>query len=203
MFTLGFVLAAALAAPAFIKANSVRALRHRLNPSAPELAERALLVGRITFLVMAGITLILTLRSIDAADDFEWSDDELASAVRQGTAQLDGSSFVGLPGNGDGEAGATGPGSASDTTTIEDTVGAHGGGEAPTYGVTAEPVEPHNVASARYTITASGTDAAFCISVRQTRSKKDDDERASMVPGQSSVTLPGYRLAATSHNGAC
>lgn len=164
---------------------------------------RAFLVGRITFLVMAGIMVIGAFRVMDAAAETEWSDDELASAVRQGTAQLDGSSFVGELGAGDGDAGATGPGSASDATTIEDVVREHSGGEAPPSGVSAEPVEPHTAADARYTVTASGTEATFCISVRQRRSKADDYQGVGVAGGQSSVTLPGHRLAATSHTGPC
>lgn len=73
----------------------VRAVRHALNPSAPELPDAAFVVGRIVLLGLAGVGVFTTIQLMDTSDRAEWNDDELTRATGQAATALDGSSRFG------------------------------------------------------------------------------------------------------------
>ncbi|MCE0446099.1 hypothetical protein LT493_18270 [Streptomyces tricolor] len=73
-----------------MKADRVRAWRHRVNPSAPELPDAAFGIARVLFLGMAGVGIFASIQGFGVSDNASWSDQELTSAVREATEDLDG-----------------------------------------------------------------------------------------------------------------
>lgn len=175
----------------------VRAVRHALNPSAPELPDAAFVVGRIVLLGLAGVGVFTTVQLMDTSDRAEWNDDELTRATGQAATALDGSSRFGD---------IFGDDSGFDdeyATMIEDEVVEHGGGDSPQLGVDASPAATNEASDARYTVTASGAKAAVCVLIERTRSKGDDYEPPGVAGGPGAVTVPSYRFAVSSHAGDC
>ncbi|MFE9905606.1 hypothetical protein [Streptomyces achromogenes] len=193
---LSLVLAAVLVAMACVKSDRVRSWRANINPSAPDLPDSAFVAARILFLTLAGIGVYTAVQGFGVSDDASWSDGELTSAVRQTTDDLNGYTFqaddAGTP--------LGFPGYAS---LIEDKILEYGGGDAPGYGVTVDPAETNTPAKASFTITADGTDTAFCTHLTRTRSKQDDYTPPGITGGEGTLTYQGYRLTMSSEEGGC
>ncbi|MEV0494556.1 hypothetical protein [Streptomyces atratus] len=197
MVTLIFVLVAVLVAMGCLKAARVRGWRRSFNPSAPELPDSAFVVGRVLLFGMAGIGVYTAFQSMAVSADAEWSDDELTSAVSQATTALDGASRFGD---------IFGDDSSFDdeyARMIEEEVVEHGGGGAPQTGVDAASSDTNKASDARYTVSASGAAAAFCVHVERIRSKDDDWEPPGVAGGAGTVTVPSYKFAVTSREGEC
>ncbi|MET7370546.1 hypothetical protein ABZS61_32740 [Streptomyces sp. NPDC005566] len=191
------VLAAGLVAMGCVKADRVRGWRRSFNPSAPELPDSAFIAARVVLFGMAGACLFSAFQFMAVVADAEWSDDELASAVSQATAELDGTSRFGD---------IFGDDSGFDeefATMIEEEVVENGGGGAPQSGVDAGPTPSNKPSDADYTVKASGADAAFCLHVVRTRSKDGDYEPPGIAGNPGSVTVPNYDFAVTSRRGEC
>lgn len=197
MIAFGFALSAALTGMACIPKARVHAVRHAVNPSAPELPHAAFTAGRIVLLGAAVIGVFTTIRLMDTSDSVEWNDDELTSATGQAVAALNGTSRFGD---------IFGDDSGFDdeyATMIEDEVVEHGGGDAPQLGVDAVPVATNDASDAQYTVTASGAGATVCVHVERTRSKGDDYEPPGVAGGPGAVTVPSYRFTVSSRAGEC
>ncbi|MFF4093050.1 hypothetical protein ACFYYY_04165 [Streptomyces sp. NPDC001834] len=192
-----FLLAATLVAMGCLKADRVRAWRRSFNPSAPELPDSAFVVGRIFLFGMAGIGAYTAFQFMAVSANSEWSDDELASAVSQATTALDGASRFGdIFGDDSGF-------NDEYAKMIEDEVIEHGGGGAPQTGVDAAPADTNKASDARYTVSASGAAAAFCLHVERVRSKDGDWEPPGVAGGAGTVTVPSYDFTVTSREGEC
>ncbi|MFJ4329046.1 hypothetical protein ACIP3A_38880 [Streptomyces tricolor] len=193
---LGLVLSAVLVAMACVKADRVRAWRHRVNPSAPELPGAAFGIARVLFLSMAGVGIFTSIQGFGVSDNASWSDQELTGAVREATEDLDGFTFQ--------ADGAGNPLSFTDyESLINDKVLEYGGGDAPGHGVTVEPADGNTAADASFTVTADGAGNAFCTRLERTRSKKDDYTPPGIAGGEGTLTYSGYRLAASVRDGEC
>lgn len=133
MIALSFGIAAVLVAAACVKADRVRGWRHSLNPSAPDLPDAAFVTGRVIFLVLAGVMVFEGFSLLRVSADSGWSDDELTSAVRQATDDLDGWMYR--------DDGLTTDSAYFDdyASLLEDKVIQYGGGGAPQAGVDAGP----------------------------------------------------------------
>lgn len=90
MIAISFGVAVLLLLAACVKSDRVRGWRHSLNPSAPDLPDAAFVVGRVVFLIMAGVMVFEGFDLLRVSADSGWSDDELTSAVHQATDGLDG-----------------------------------------------------------------------------------------------------------------
>ncbi|WP_367320482.1 hypothetical protein [Streptomyces sp. HUAS ZL42] len=193
---LGLVLSAVLLAMACVKADRVRAWRAEINPSAEELPDSAFVVARVILITLAGIGIYQCVQGFGVADDMDWDDSELTSAVQQTTDDLDGYTyFVDLTGN---------PFYFDDyATLLEDKVVRYGGGDAPQMGVDASPADTNTDTDAYFTLTASGADAAFCTHIERARSKEHDYTPPGIAGGEGKFTYPGYRLTVTTRDGAC
>ncbi|GHH22021.1 hypothetical protein [Streptomyces rubradiris] len=193
---LGLVLAAVLVAMACVKTDRVRSWRANINPSAPELPDSAFVAARVLFLSLAGFGVYLAVQGFGVSDDGSWSDGELTSAVEQTADDLNGYTFqaddAGTP--------LAFPDYAS---LIEEKVLQYGGGDAPGYGVSVDPAESNTPAKASFTITADGTDTAFCTHLTRTRSKKDDYTPPGITGGEGTLTYQGYRLTTSLEEGEC
>ncbi|MER6976380.1 hypothetical protein ABT317_04840 [Streptomyces carpinensis] len=200
MATTSFILSAVLVAMACVKASRVRAWRHSVNPSAPEVPESSFVVARVLLLVMAALGLYTGFHTLAVADDGAWSDDELTSAVRGATEDLNGGFEYGDPYD-DGTAPADFDGEYA--TKIEDTIVQYGGGDAPQFGVAATLTGPTTATEAAYRITATGAAKTFCMHV--TREHTDDaDTAAPGLPGDGAkVTMPVYTYGVVSRVGEC
>ncbi|MEV6805793.1 hypothetical protein [Streptomyces sp. NPDC051132] len=193
---IGLVLSAVLVAMACVKADWVRSWRANVNPSAPELPGSAFVTARVLFLGLAAIGVYLAVQGFGVSDDGSWSDDELSSAVRHATDDLDG--FMFRTDQGDN------PDSFTDyASLVQDRVIEAGGGDAPEFGVAVEPAEGNTAADASLTITADGTDAEFCARLRRVRSKKDDYTPPGITGGQGTITYQAYRLRTSVREGGC
>ncbi|MGW7079810.1 hypothetical protein [Streptomyces sp. NPDC054866] len=197
MVVVGFALAGVLVAMGCVTKDRIRAVRHALNPAAPELPDAAFAVGRVVLFSLAAVGVFTMFRLMGASDRTEWSDDELAGAAEQAVAALNGSSRFGD---------IFGDDSGFDdeyATMIEDEVVEHGGGDAPPNGVDAAAASTNEASDASYTVAASGARATVCVHVERTRSKGDDYEPPGVAGGPGVVTVPSYRFAVTSSAGDC
>ncbi|MER5304790.1 hypothetical protein ABT039_35705 [Streptomyces lasiicapitis] len=197
MVVFSFVLAALLAAMGCVKADWVRALRRSSSPSASELSDGAFALGRVALFATAAFAVYSGVQLGTAADNAEWNNDELTSAVGNATYELDGMSRYGE---------VSGDSSGFDdeyARLVEDEVVEHGGGDAPQTGVTAAPAGTNSASAARYHVTASGASVAFCVHVERKRTKEHDYKPPGVGGGEGSVTLPSYRFAVTSREGEC
>ncbi|MFF5474369.1 hypothetical protein [Streptomyces achromogenes] len=193
---LSLVLSAVLVAMACVKSDRVRSWRENINPSAPDLPDSAFVAARVVFLGLAGVGVYLAVQGFGVSDDASWSDGELTSAVQQATDDLNGYTFQ-------ADDGGTPLGFPGYATLIEDKVLEYGGGDAPGYGVTVDPAETNTPAKASFTITADGTDTAFCTHLTRTRSKKDDYTPPGITGGEGTLTYQGYRLTMSLEKGEC
>ncbi|MEU5536530.1 hypothetical protein [Streptomyces sp. NPDC020362] len=196
MTVLLFLLSAGLVAMTCVKADRVRAWREDLNPSAPDIPDASFTVARVALLVLAAFGIYYGFQSLAVADRANWSGDELTVAVRGAADALDGTTtYVGSegdePADFDGEY----------TLKIEDEVTAHGGGDAPGFGVDATPTGPEKPNEAYYTVTADGTPSAFCMHVTLDRDKAGDYE----APGIGGQTYPQHKyvFSVTNRAGEC
>ncbi|WP_159038242.1 hypothetical protein [Streptomyces sp. WM6386] len=149
-------------------------------------------------MTMACICFWQGLAGIDLSSEKSWSDDELSSAVEGATDDLDGYTYQ-LDQSGD----PLYPEFEEYEDLIGNTVVQYRGDDAPKGDVYAERASYSTDADAQLTVTASGTDAAFCVHVERIRSKKDDYTPPGITGGEGGLTYPGYRLAVTSRGGAC
>ncbi|WP_030749373.1 hypothetical protein [Streptomyces sp. NRRL S-31] len=191
-----FVMSAVLIAMTCVRADRVRSWREAVNPTAPEVPDSAFTAARVTFLVMAAFGIYYGFQSISLADSTAWSDGELTSAVSGATDALDGVTAYADPHENapvdfDGEY----------ALRIRDEVVAHGGADAPDWGVDAALTGPDASDEAYYTITADGAATAFCLHVTIRRDKSSDYE----APGIAGKTWPqrAYTFTATSHEDEC
>ncbi|MFF9674798.1 hypothetical protein ACF1GS_24365 [Streptomyces eurythermus] len=193
---LSLVLSAVLVAMACVKSDRVRSWRANINPSAPDLPDSAFVAARVLFLTLAGIGVYTAVQGFGVSDDASWSDGELTSAVRQTTDDLNGYTFqaddAGTP--------LAFPDYAS---LIEDKVLEYGGGDAPGYGVAVDPADTNTPAKASFTVTADGTDTAFCTHLTRIRSKRDDYTPPGITGGEGTLTYQGYRLTTSLEKGEC
>ncbi|MEU8031466.1 hypothetical protein AB0C13_22965 [Streptomyces sp. NPDC049099] len=193
---LGLVVSAVLLAMACVKADRVRSWRSNINPSAPELPDAAFVAARVLFVTLAAIGIYTAIQGFGVSDDTSWDDSELTSAVQQAVDDLDGYTFTA------DDSGT--PLSFDDyTSLLKDKVVQYGGGDAPQTGVTVTPADTDTYDDAHLTVTAAGTDAAFCTRIERTRSKKDDYTPPGITGGEGSLTYRGYRLSATTQKGEC
>ncbi|MEU2438595.1 hypothetical protein ABZ595_20820 [Streptomyces rubradiris] len=162
---LGLVLAAVLVAMACVKSDRVRSWRANINPSAPDLPDSAFVAARVLFLSLAGVGVYLAVQGFGVSDDASWSDSELTSAVQRTTDDLNGYTFQ-------ADDAGTPLGFPDYASLIEDKVLQYGGGDAPGYGVAVNPAEANTPAKASFTITADGTDTAFCTHLTRTRPRR-------------------------------
>ncbi|MFJ8887017.1 hypothetical protein ACIRJR_26930 [Streptomyces sp. NPDC102402] len=197
MAALLFVLAAGLVAMSCVKADRVRGWRESFNPSAPGLPDSAFVAARVVLCGMAGIGVFSAFRFMAVVADAEWSDDELAGAVSQATAELNGTSRFGDLFGDDSRF------DAEFATMIEEEVVENGGGGAPQDGVDAGSAPANKPSDADYTVMAAGADASFCVHVERIRSKGGDYEPPGIAGGAGSVTVPNYDFAVTSRRGEC
>ncbi|MEU3413621.1 hypothetical protein ABZ760_20535 [Streptomyces sp. NPDC006658] len=193
---LSLVLSAVLVAMACVKSDRVRSWRANVNPSAPELPDSAFVVARVLFLGLAGIGVYLAVQGFGVSDDGSWSDGELTSAARRTADDLDGYTFRA------DDAGTPLP-FTDYASLIEDKVIRNGGGDAPEYGVTVDTSETNTLTDASFTITADGTDTAFCAHLERIRSKKDDYTPPGITGGEGTLTYQGYRLKTSLRKGEC
>ncbi|MFE2292337.1 hypothetical protein [Streptomyces sp. NPDC059452] len=197
MVVFTFVLAGLVVAMGCIKADRVRSWRRALNPSAPELPDAAFTVGRIVLFGMAGLCLYSAFQFMAVTANAEWSDEELASAVSQSVAEMNGmSGFGNLDGSEDDF-------DDENSRMIKDELIENGGGGAPQSGVAATPSEANKPSRASYTVTAYGASAAFCVQVERVRDKDD----AQVIPGglgrEGSGGLPRHTYTVKHHKGEC
>jgi len=192
-----FVLAALLLLMACVKADRVRGWRESLNPSAPGIPDAAFVVARLALLGVAVGCVVTGVRGLGVEDASKWSDDELKSAVEQATYELDGSLYR------TDEFGEPLVFLDEYETLIETEVTENGGGDAPYNGVDAAPLGGNTDADAHFTVTANGTDAAYCTRIERVRSKKDDYTPPGITGGEGIYTQLGYRLTVTTREGAC
>ncbi|MGW2029985.1 hypothetical protein [Streptomyces sp. NPDC001811] len=196
MTVLLFALATVLIAMTCVRANRVRAWREAMNPSAPEISDSSFTVARVLLLTMAAFGIYYGFQSIALTDDADWSAEELTSAVRGATDDLDGDTLYVGPHE------APSVDSGGDyALKVEDTVAEHGGGDSPRTGVDAEATGPDASDEAHYTVTADGTPSAFCLHVRLRRDRSGDYE----APGIAGKSYPQYRYVwrVTSRAGEC
>jgi hypothetical protein len=193
---LGLVLAAVLVAMACVKSDKVRSWRANVNPSAPDLPDSAFVAARVLFLSLAGIGVYLAIQGFGVSDDGSWSDDELTGAVQRATDDLNGYTFQA------DDAGTPLP-FTDYASLIEDKVIQYGGGDAPEYGVSVDPAETNTPAKSSITVTADGTDAAFCTHLNRARSPQDDYTPPGITGGEGTLTYQGYRLTTSLGKGEC
>ncbi|MET7574834.1 hypothetical protein ABZT04_41145 [Streptomyces sp. NPDC005492] len=192
----GLALSAVFLAMACVKADRVRAWRADFNPSAPDVPNSAFTLARLLFVTIAGIGIYTSVQGFGVSDDMSWSDDELTSAVRGATDDLDGYRYQA------DESGA--PLYFDDyASLIEQKVTENGGGDAPETGVATEPSDPDTESDTHITVTANGTDKVFCVHVVRTRSKEDDYTPPGIAGREGTLTFSGYRLAVAMREGAC
>ncbi|GAA1236818.1 hypothetical protein OHT17_18875 [Streptomyces sp. NBC_00371] len=195
MSVISFALAAVLLLAACVKADRVRAWRHAFNPSGDEVPDAAFTVGRVVFVVLAGVVAFSGFQLRAVAADSVWSDDELSHAVEYATGDLDGHSYFGMdvPSDSDYE------------SMVEDAVVRRGGGGAPGSGVSATPSGTGTTTHGAFTVQADGADASFCVSVTRTKSKDGGYDAPGIAGGPSGTAdiVPLYELAATSRKGPC
>lgn len=195
--TLTFALAALLLLMACAPAGRVRSWRQSLNPSAPELPDAAFVVARITLVVMAATCTGVGVQGLGVEDDSKWSDDELKSAVRQATHELDGYLY---------RVDASGEPVVYFHTyerLIETEVAENGGADAPQDGVDAAPLATNTDAEAYFRVTANGANTEYCTHIKRVRSKKDDYTPPGIAGGEGTYTQLGYRLRVTTREGGC
>ncbi|MEU6394980.1 hypothetical protein [Streptomyces sp. NPDC046939] len=194
-----FVLAAVLVAMVCVKADRVRSVRRRTHPSGGDLPASAFVAARTVLLVMAALCVWQGARGLAAAHDNEWSDDELTSAVRQTADDLDGYWYR--------ESSLTHDTPYFDdyAALIEERVVRHGGGGAPQTGVNASPLSGDPDADGDFTVSADGTDRAFCVHVEKSRWKTHDYTPPGLTGGESSTGYRelAYRLTVRARGGAC
>ncbi|MFB7165344.1 hypothetical protein [Streptomyces sp. NPDC056242] len=197
MSMISFALAAVLLLAACVKADRVRAWRHAFNPSGDELPDAAFTVGRVVFVVLAGVVAFSGFQLRAVAADSVWSDDELTGAVRQATDDLDGYMYR--------DDGLSTDSAYFDTyeSLFEDKVVQYGGGGAPESGVDADPAATNTDTDAYFTVRADGADAAFCTHIQRTRRVQDDYTPPGVTGGEGTLTQRAYGLAVTSREGAC
>ncbi|WP_329569751.1 hypothetical protein [Streptomyces sp. NBC_01361] len=197
MIALSFGIAAVLLLAACVKADRVRGWRHSLNASAPDLPDAAFVVGRVIFLVLAGVMVFEGFSLLRVSADSGWSDDELTSAVRQATEDLDGWMYR--------DDGLTTDSAYFDdyASLLEDKIIQFGGGGAPQSGVGAGPADTNTDTDAYFTVQADGADAAFCTHIERTRRAKDDYTPPGIDGGEGTLTERAYRLTVTSQEGPC
>ncbi|MGW6157248.1 hypothetical protein ACWFRM_29550 [Streptomyces sp. NPDC055144] len=194
MSVISFALAAVLLLAACVNADRVRAWRHALNPSADELPDAAFTVGRVVFVVLAGVVAFSGFQLRAVAHDSVWSDDELSHAVGYATDDLDAHSYLGMDA----------PSDSDYESMIEDAVVRRGGGGAPESGVSATPSGTGTASHGAFVVQADGADASFCVSVTRTRSKDGGYDAPGVAGGEGTAeTVPLYELAATSREGTC
>ncbi|MDF3302666.1 hypothetical protein [Streptomyces tropicalis] len=196
MVVVSFSVAAVMALAGCLRSAWVRAWRRRLSPGAPELPDASFVLARVVFFALAGVLVFSGFRLVSVDDAAAWSDGELASAVEQAAYALDGTSREGDIYGDDGDF------DTEYASMIEDKVVQKGGGDAPEGGVNAAPTGTNGAADARYTVTASGAEASYCLHVTRTHSKKDDWVSPG-ISGGDGVTVPMFRFAVTSSRGAC
>ncbi|MFB7709444.1 hypothetical protein [Streptomyces sp. NPDC056105] len=197
MLVISFGIAAVLLLAACVKADRVRGWRESLNPSAPDLSDASFVVGRVIFLIMAGVMVFTGFDLLRVSADSDWSDDELTSAVGQATDDLDGWMYR--------DDGLTTDSAYFDdyASLLEDKVVRYGGGGAPESGVGADPADTNTDTDAYFTVQADGADAAFCTHIQRTRRAKDDYTPPGVTGGEGTLTQRAYGLAVTSREGAC
>lgn len=197
MIAISFGVAVLLLLAACVKSDRVRGWRHSLNPSAPDLPDAAFVVGRVVFLIMAGVMVFEGFDLLRVSADSGWSDDELTSAVHQATDGLDGWMYR--------DDGLTTDSAYFDdyASLLEDKVIQYGGGGAPQSGVDAGPADTNTDTDAYFTVQADGTDAVFCTHIERTRRAKDDYTPPGIAGGEGTITERAYQLAVTSREGAC
>ncbi|MEV3861034.1 hypothetical protein AB0J38_42835 [Streptomyces sp. NPDC050095] len=192
-----FVLAAVLVAMTCVKADWIRSVRSRTHPSGEELSTSTFVVARVTLLVMAALCIWQGADATAMSADSEWSDDELTSAVRETTDDLDGWMYR--------DDGYTTKSAYFDDyeSLLRDKVVRYGGGGAPQTGVNVTPAPTNSESDASFTLSASGTSATFCTHIQRTRSKKDDHTPPGIAGGESSITERAYVLGVASRVGEC
>ncbi|MFI8788305.1 hypothetical protein [Streptomyces sp. NPDC055105] len=197
MIALSFGMAAVLLLAACVRADRVRGWRQSLNPSAPDVPDAFFVVGRVIFLVMAGVMVFEGFNLLRVSADSGWSDDELTSAVRQATGDLDGWMYR--------DDGLTTDSAYFDdyASLLEDKVIQYGGGGAPQSGVGADPADANTDTDAYFTVRANGADVAFCTHLVRTRRAKDDYTPPGITGGEGTITERAYQLAVTSREGEC
>ncbi|MCX5440014.1 hypothetical protein OHB53_16220 [Streptomyces sp. NBC_00056] len=197
MIAISFGVAVLLLLAACVKSDRVRGWRHSLNPSAPDLPDAAFVVGRVVFLIMAGVMVFEGFDLLRVSADSGWSDDELTSAVHQATDGLDGWMYR--------DDGLTTDSAYFDdyASLLEDKVIQYGGGGAPQSGVDAGPADTNTDTDAYFTVQADGTDAVFCTHIERTRRAKDDYTPPGIAGGEGTITERAYQLAVTSKEGPC
>ncbi|MFA3838557.1 hypothetical protein [Streptomyces aureus] len=197
MIALSFGMAAVLLLAACVRADRVRGWRQSLNPSAPDVPDAFFVVGRVIFLVMAGVMVFEGFNLLRVSADSGWSDDELTSAVRQATGDLDGWMYR--------DDGLTTDSAYFDdyASLLEDKVIRYGGGGAPHSGVGASPSATNTDTDAYFTVQANGADAAFCTHIERTRRPKDDYTPPGINGDEGTVTERAYGLAVTTKKGEC
>ncbi|MEU6659918.1 hypothetical protein [Streptomyces sp. NPDC046821] len=197
MTALSFGIAGVLLLAACVKADRVRGWRQSLNPSAPDLPDAAFVVGRGIFLIMAAVMVFEGFNLVRISADSEWSDAELASAVRQAADDLDGWGYL--------DDGLTADSAYFDSyeSLLEGKVIQYGGGGAPESGVGAGPAGANTDTDAYFMVRANGADAAFCTHIVRTRTPKNDYTPPGIAGGEGTITQRAYRLAVTSKLGAC
>ncbi|MFI0242688.1 hypothetical protein [Streptomyces sp. NPDC016845] len=194
-----FVLAAVLVAMCCVGADRVRSVRRRTHPSGGDLPASAFVAARTALLVMAAICVWQGVEGLAAANGDEWSDDELTSAVRQSADDLDGYWYR--------ESSLTHDTPYFDdyASLIEERVVRYGGGGAPQTGVSASPLSGDPDADGEFTVSADGTDRAFCLHVEKSRWKKQDYTPPGITGGESATVYRelAYRLTVRARGGAC
>ncbi|WP_329433853.1 MULTISPECIES: hypothetical protein [unclassified Streptomyces] len=197
MIAISFGVAVLLLLAACVKSDRVRGWRHSLNPSAPDLPDAAFVVGRVVFLIMAGVMVFEGFDLLRVSADSGWSDDELTSAVHQATDGLDGWMYR--------DDGLTTDSAYFDdyASLLEGKVIQYGGGGAPQSGVDAGPADTNTDTDAYFTVQADGTDAVFCTHIERTRRAKDDYTPPGIAGGEGTITERAYQLAVTSKEGPC
>ncbi|WP_405599085.1 MULTISPECIES: hypothetical protein [unclassified Streptomyces] len=197
MIAISFGVAVLLLLAACVKSDRVRGWRHSLNPSAPDLPDAAFVVGRVVFLIMAGVMVFEGFDLLRVSADSGWSDDELTSAVHQATDGLDGWMYR--------DDGLTTDSAYFDdyASLLEGKVIQYGGGGAPQSGVDAGPADTNTDTDAYFTVQADGTDAVFCTHIERTRRAKDDYTPPGIAGGEGTITERAYQLVVTSKEGPC
>ncbi|MFF9197701.1 hypothetical protein ACF09L_21080 [Streptomyces sp. NPDC014779] len=199
MTVVTFVLAGLLLLMACVPADRVRAWRTARHPGAPEVSGAAFAVGRLLLVTMAVLGIVTGFRGLSVQDDAEWSDEELTSAVEGATGSLDGSSATGLPGQG--------PETAGDfdgfALRVEEEIAAHGAGDAPRFGVDAEPADDPTANRARYAISARGATVSFCMHVTRRHSGYTETVAPGGLGESSKVRLPTFSYAVRTSPGTC
>lgn len=154
-------------------------------------------MGRVVFLIMAGVMVFEGFDLLRVSADSGWSDDELTSAVHQATDGLDGWMYR--------DDGLTTDSAYFDdyASLLEGKVIQYGGGGAPQSGVDAGPADTNTDTDAYFTVQADGTDAVFCTHIERTRRAKDDYTPPGIAGGEGTITERAYQLAVTSKEGPC